>query len=167
MKEISVSAIQDNLFDVLSERWALVTAGTEESYNTMTVSWGGFGIFWNKPVATIYIRPQRYTKEFIDREETFSISVLPEEFREALKLCGSQSGRDVDKFQKAGITSAFEEGTPYVAEAKLVLVCKKLCEGDIESASFSDKKYDELNYPNKDYHHYYIAEIEKVLVEEA
>ena len=167
MKEIRVNELENNVYTLLNEKWALVTAGTQEKCNTMTVSWGGFGIFWNKPVATIYIRPQRYTKEFIDGEETFSISVLPEQFRDALKLCGSQSGRDVDKFQKAGITPAFEAETPYIAEAELVMVCRKLCEGDIDPATFTDQKYDDVNYPNKDYHRYYIAEIEKVLIKEA
>lgn len=164
MKEIKVSELQDNLFDVLGKKWALVTAGTEKKCNTMTVSWGGFGIFWNKPVATIYIRPQRYTKEFIDTEATFSISVLAEEYREALKLCGSKSGRDVDKFQEAGITPAFEAGTPYISEAELVLVCRKLCEGDIDPSTFADMENDRVNYPNKDYHRYYIAEIEHVFI---
>ncbi|MDY2790374.1 MAG: flavin reductase family protein [Lachnospiraceae bacterium] len=166
MKEITVSEIKDNLFDVLKDKWALVSAGTEEKCNTMTVSWGGFGIFWNKPTATIYIRPQRYTKEFIDACDCFSISVLPEEFREALKYCGVKSGRDVaDKFEAAGITKAFEDGVPYVKEAQMVLVCKKLCEGDIDPDTFLEKENDAINYPNKDYHRYYIAEIKKVMVQ--
>lgn len=166
MKEIKVSDIKENPFDLFSKRWALVSAGDREKCNTMTVSWGGVGVFWNKNVATIYIRPQRYTKEFIDQKDTFSISVLPDSMREALQYCGKVSGRDLngDKFEQAGIHKAFDQDTPYVEEAEMVFICRKLCEGDIDPDTFLDRKNDEINYPNKDYHRYYIAEIEKVYV---
>lgn len=167
MKVISASEVKENPFDLLNKTWGLVTAGNEDKCNTMTVSWGGVGVFWNKPVATIYIRPQRYTKTFIDQEETFSISFLGDEYRETLTYCGRTSGADVeDKWAGANLTPTFDEGTPYVKEAKMVFVCKKLCEGDIEPEGILDPANDEANYPNKDYHRYYIAEITKVLVEE-
>lgn len=167
MKEIQAAEVQQNPFQLFQEQWALVTAGTKEACNTMTVSWGGVGVFWNKNVATIYIRPQRYTKEFIDAQDTFSISVLPETYRDALMYCGRNSGRDgADKFAAAGITKAFDGDTPYVGEAELVFICRKLCEGDINPATFLDAENDAINYPNHDYHRVYIAEIEKVLVKE-
>lgn len=165
MKEIKATELQENPFELFNKKWALVSAGTKENCNTMTVSWGGVGVFWNKNVATIYIRPQRYTKEFIDAQDTFTISILPEQYRDALMYCGRNSGRDVeDKFEAAGLSKAFCEETPYVGEAELVLVCRKLCEGDIDPDTFLDKENDAINYPDKDYHRYYIAEITKVLV---
>ena len=167
MKEIQVEQLQENPFTMLRQKWALVSAGDTEKCNTMTVSWGGVGVFWNKNVVTIYIRPQRYTKEFIDAKETFSLSVLPQQYRDALTFCGRTSGRDCeDKFKEAGLTKAFDQDTPYAAEAELVFICRKLCEGDIDPATFSDTRYDAENYPDKDYHRYYIAEIEKVLIKE-
>lgn len=165
MKEISVTELQENVFRMFREKWALLSAGDQEKCNTMTVSWGGVGVFWNKNVVTVYVRPQRYTKEFMDKQETFSLSVLPEEKKEALQYCGKVSGREVaDKFTEAGLTKAFSDSTPYPAESELVFVCRKLCEGDIDPKTFMDSKNDAVFYPDKDYHHYYIAEIEKVLV---
>ena len=85
----------------------LITAGDRNGSNTMTASWGGVGIMWGKPVATAYIRPQRYTKEFVDDNEYFTLSFLPEEQRKALNICGSVSGRDVeDKWKKPGCIPA-------------------------------------------------------------
>ncbi len=167
MKEIKATELKENPFHLFKDRWALVSAGTKEKCNTMTVSWGGVGVFWNKCVATIYIRPQRYTKTFIDEQECFTISVLGEEYRKALAYCGRVSGKDVsDKWKEAGITPSFDGEVPYVKEAEIVLKCKKLCEGDIDPDTFLDSANDDLNYPNKDYHRYYIAEIEKVLVKD-
>ena len=96
-KEIPVSEMEFNPFDKISKQWMLVTAGDTESSNTMTASWGGVGIMWGKPVATVYIRPQRYTKKFIDKNEYFTLSFLPEEYRKALNVCGSVSGRNVPR----------------------------------------------------------------------
>ena len=108
MKEINAEELKGNLIEMINKKWALVTAGDHEKANTMTVSWGSFGEFWSKPVITIYIRPQRYTKQFIDEQKEFSVCVLPEEYRKALTYCGRTSGKDVaDKFAGAGITLDF------------------------------------------------------------
>ena len=113
-------------FSMIGEQWMLVTAGTAERCNTMTASWGGLGVLWGKPVATVYIRPQRYTLEFVEREDCFTLSFFGEEYRKALALCGSKSGRDVDKVKECGFTVAGAAcGAPYFEEAGLVLVCKK------------------------------------------
>lgn len=103
MKEINAEELKGNLIEMINKKWALVTAGDHEKANTMTVSWGSFGEFWSKPVITIYIRPQRYTKQFIDEQKEFSVCVLPEEYRKALTYCGRTSGKDVaGKFAGAG-----------------------------------------------------------------
>ena len=90
MKKIDVKSLQDNVFSLIGDRWMLITAGTAERCNTMTASWGGLGVLWGAPAATIYLRPQRYTKEFVDREEYFTLAFFGEEQRKALTLCGSQ-----------------------------------------------------------------------------
>lgn len=102
-EEIAIEELEFNPFEKISKEWMLVTAGDEEKSNTMTASWGGVGIMWRKNVVTAYIRPQRYTKEFMDSNDLFTISFLPEEYRKAMSLCGSFSGREVgDKWKLSG-----------------------------------------------------------------
>jgi len=156
--------LQKNPFTMIGKEWMLVTAEKEGKVNTMTASWGGVGIMWGKPVAYIFIRPQRYTKEFIDAADTLSLSVLDEEYRKTLSYLGTVSGRNEDKIGKSGLTVAHEGETPYFAEANTVLVCRKLFAQPYDPAGFIDKSCDEKWYQEKDYHTMYIVEIEKVLV---
>lgn len=165
MKEIKPEELQKNPFQMIGKEWLLVTAEKEGKANTMTASWGGVGIMWGKPVAYVFIRPQRYTKEFVDAGDHFSLSVLGEDYRKTLNYFGTVSGRDEDKIAKSGLHVAHENGTPYFEEANTVLVCRKLYAQPYDPACFIDKSCDEKWYPNKDYHTMYIAEIEKVLVD--
>ena len=117
-----------------------------------------------KPVATVYIRPQRYTKEFIDKNEYFTLSFLSEEYRKALNVCGSVSGRNVDdKWQEAGLHPYEVDGTTAVEEAEEIFVCRKLYAQEMVPECFIDGECDTKWYPEKDYHTMYIAEIVKVL----
>lgn len=165
-REVKAEDLKINPFTTIGKDWFLVTAGDEKQYNTMTASWGGMGVLWRKNVVTIYIRPQRYTKEFVDKNDRFTLSVLGEEYRKALNVCGTQSGRDVEKFKEAGITPYFLEGTTAVEEAQMIFVCKKMYHQWMKEECFDDKDADSLCYPDKDYHMVYVAEIEKVLVRE-
>ncbi len=163
---ITPEEISENIFKLIGKDWALVTAGNEEKSNTMTVSWGGAGIMWGKPVAFTFIRPQRYTMEFLQREDGFSMSFFEEDYRKALSFCGSKSGRDYDKAKETGLTTVFtEEGIPYFEEAKLVLVCKKMYAQDLNGESVIDNESVDKWY-NNDYHKMFISEITKVLVKE-
>lgn len=164
-KEISGNQFGKNVFNLIGKDWMLVTAGNSESYNTMTASWGGLGVLWNKNTATIYIRPQRLTYEFIEKNDTFTLSFFSEEYREALKFCGSHSGRDCDKAKGANLTPLAIENTTAFEEASLVLVCKKLYHSEIDPANFHDATIND-NYPGKDYHRMYIGEILSILVSE-
>lgn len=169
MKEISVSELQMNPMDLIAKEWMLVTAGNESrGYNTMTASWGHLGAIWGHggglPTAVIYLRPQRYTKEFVDREELFTLSVFPEEYKKALGYLGSHSGRDEDKVAAVGLNPVFGEDTTWFAEAKLVLVCRKLYHAPIKAEGFVDESIIDDCYPNRDFHEMYIGKIEKVLV---
>lgn len=163
-QEIKPEALSENPFQMIGKDWMLITAGTEESCNTMTASWGGLGVMWGKPVAFVVIRPQRYTKEFVDAGETFSLSFLPNEYQKTLGYLGTVSGRTENKIEKAGLTVAFDSNTPYFEEANTVLLCKKLFAQPYEADSFLYEETKEKWYPNEDYHVLYIAEIEKVLV---
>ena len=163
MKQIEINEFSENPFKLIGSDWMLITAKKGDKTNMMTASWGGVGILWNKPVATIYVRPQRYTKEFIDNEEYFSLCVLPEEYRKILNYCGTKSGRDEDKIAETKLTIDESEKAPIFKEARLVLICKKLYAQDLTEQSFIDKSLVEKNYQAKDFHTMYIAEIEKIL----
>lgn len=165
-KEVKPQELTFNPFHAIGDQWMLITAGDEKGYNTMTASWGGAGVLWGKPVATAYIRPQRYTKEFVDVADTFTLSFYPESAKPALKLCGTVSGRDHDKAKEAGLTPLFLEGTAAFAEAELILVCKKLYADTIKPECFLEKEADTKWYPERDYHTMYIAEIVKAFVRE-
>ncbi len=164
-KEISFKEVKENVVKLINDDWALVTAGDEKNFNTMTVSWGSIGELWFKDVATIYIRPQRYTKEFLDKKDCFTISFYPESQKDALKLCGAKSGRVVDKVKETGLTPVFDEEAPYFNEAKLVLVCKKMAVSKFEPENFIDESIMDT-YSQKDFHYIYYGEIEKVLISE-
>lgn len=125
----------------------------------MTASWGGLGILWHKNICSIFIRPQRYTYEFIEMSDTFTLSFFDNNHRDVLKYCGSHSGREVDKVAETGITPVFsEDGGVYFQEAKLVLECRKLYYQDIIPGNFLDESINE-NYPKEDYHRMYFGEI--------
>ena len=116
--KVDPKSLNENVFSLIGDKWMLITAGSRERCNTMTASWGGLGVIWGAPAATCYIRPQRYTKEFVDREEYFTLCFFGEEYRKALSLCGSKSGRDVDKVKECGFTvQAAECGAPYFDQA--------------------------------------------------
>ena len=121
MQEIHV-----NPFERFNSDWALVTAGTPECYNSMTISWGSMGTIWNKPIITVYVRPDRYTWRFLNENETFTVSFYPKRFRSALSKMGTLSGRDCDKAAEAGLTpKALQDGITF-AEAEQTFVLKKL-----------------------------------------
>lgn len=125
-KEINPKEIVESPFKLIGDDWALVTAGDREKFNTMTISWGGVGIMWGKPVVFTFIRPQRYTFAFMENGDRYTMSFFDEKYRDALKFCGSKSGKDYDKVKETGLTPAFtENGSVYFEEAKLVLECKK------------------------------------------
>ncbi len=159
MKKIDFKAIKENAVSLFDDRWALITAGNKESYNTMTVSWGTMGELWNKDVCFAFIRPQRYTYEFMEREDYFTLSFFPEEYRKALTFCGRNSGRDCDKAKETGLTAVEAGAGISFEESEIVLVLKKLYIQDIDPEGFVDKSIDTACYPTKDYHRMYVGEI--------
>ncbi len=173
-KEIKYEELNINPMTLIGESWWLITAGNNDSgYNTMTASWGNLGSLWERPgrkahaglpTATVYLRPQRYTKEFMDNNDTFTLTIMDPSFKRALGYLGSHSGRNEDKIVNAGLTPIFEDKYTYFNEAKLVFVCKKIYHAPIIEEGFVDTSIISSNYPNKDFHEMYIGEIIKVLV---
>lgn len=171
MKKQDLSVLgNEDVFKLIGEEWMLVTAGTNDKFNTMTASWGGFGWLWNKPVAFIFIRPERYTHDFIEQNDRLTLSFYDEDYRKALQICGTKSGRDIDKVKAANLTpQPMESGTMTFAEARMTLDCRKLFKTEMTEASFIDKEtlarwYN--NQPDGSLHTIYVVEIEGVYTNE-
>lgn len=163
-REIPINSASD-IFNLIGRDWMLITAAKDGAVNTMTASWGCAGVLWNKPVCICFIRPQRYTYEFAEAADTLSLSFFGQEYRRELAFCGARSGRNCDKFAETGLTTAYCGDTPFVREAKMVLICRKLYADDIKEGCFILPGLLE-NYPIRDYHRFYICGIEKVLSRE-
>lgn len=145
-------------FDIFNKEWALLTAGDGESYNTMTISWGGLGTLWSKPVATVYVKPIRYTHEFMERSEYFTVSFYPETCRRALALLGMLSGRDGDKVAQAKLTPRFLDNAVTFNEAKVTLVCRKIYRQELDTAQMPADVIENY-YVSEAAHTMYIGEV--------
>ena len=155
-----IDMLNMNPFTKIGKEWALISAGDKNKCNTMTVSWGGVGVLWGKNVVYIFNRDSRYTKEFIDNGEFFSMSFFNEKYRDALSYCGKESGRNVDdKFKGAGLTPAFRHNIPYPDEANLVLLCRKMAAVPITEDTFVDPQIMPKWYSDNDMHVMYVGEI--------
>ena len=145
----------------------LVTAGNQFEYNTMTASWGGLGWLWNNPVAFIFIRPERYTHDFLEMNERLTLSFYTEEFRNALQICGTKSGRDINKTAVAGLVpKVLESGSVTFEQARLTLDCRKLFKSSMHDSDFVEKGILNTWYGQKGgLHDIYIVKIENVYVE--
>jgi len=167
MKQTDINAAlgKEDVINLIGKQWMLVTAGTKDSYNTMTASWGGVGVLWNKPVAFIFIRPERYTHDFIEKSERVTLSFYPEQYRRALQVCGSVSGRDIDKTKETGLVPVeLEGGVMTFSQARLTIVGRKLFKAPLKKADFIDKSLLDQWYSggHGGLHDVYVLEIEKV-----
>lgn len=163
-KEISPREINDNLIGTIADEWMLVSAGDEKKYNMMTASWGFSGEMWGSDCMMAVVRPQRYTMEFINNSDYFTLSFYGKN-KDIHKICGSKSGRDTDKAALTGLEPVFDGGTVYFKQARLVIVCKKQYVQQMSEECFVDKE--PLRWYNGDLHYMIIGKIEKVLVSEA
>ena len=167
-REITPKDLCASPFEIIGNDWLLITAPdeTKESgANAMTASWGGLGVLWNKPVATVYVRPQRYTYPLCESADRFSLCVLPDEYRQSLRLCGTKSGRDTDKLKECDLTTADIDGVKVIEQSKLAFICKKAYADFIKKDGFIDTDHLK-HYPADDFHRVYILEIEKILVKD-
>ncbi len=165
-KNLEIENFKVNPFEKIGSEWMLVTAKANNKVNSMTASWGGLGVMWGKNVSFVVIRPQRYTKEFIDNSDKFTLSFFDGNYKKTLSYFGSVSGRNENKIEKSGLTVFDIDGTSAFEEAKLILVCKKLYRQSLEASSFIDASLDSTWYKEKDYHDLYISEIEQILIKE-
>lgn len=166
--EICAKNFENSVFHTIAKEWMLITAEKQMNgkpvANTMTASWGGLGHLWNKNVAFAFIRPQRYTKEFVDQSEYFSLCFFGGEKMKELGYLGTVSGRDEDKIQKSGLTLTHLNGVPCFEEATAVLICRKLYVQTLREDCFVDPELAASVYPQKDFHDVYVGEVEKIFV---
>lgn len=165
-KKVDTDNFTFNPFSSFIKQNALLTVEKDGKVNTMTIGWGNLGIVWQKKVVTVYVRPQRYTKEFIDNSDRFSVSFLPPGNEAALKLLGTKSGRDGDKIKEAGLSVEFIDNVPVIKEAETVITAHKLFASEITEDQFSDKSVVDKTYPKKDFHTIYIGEVTSILKNE-
>ena len=164
-KKIDVNELSLNPFKTIGKDWLLISAVKDGKINTMTASWGSVGVIWNKNVVTVYIRPQRYTKEFVDSADYFTLTFF-DGYKKELGVLGSKSGRDSDKIRQVGFNVEMINEQPLFKQGTMGMVCKKLYRGKIEPTGFIDVSLDVKNYPDHDYHYIYIGEIESIYVNE-
>ncbi|MEG1292483.1 MAG: flavin reductase family protein, partial [Lachnospiraceae bacterium] len=127
-----------NPFNKIGKEWLLIASGNAEKSNAMTASWGGLGVLWGKNVVFIFVREHRYTKEFIDKGDTFSCTFFDKKFKNDLKYFGIVSGRQEDKFKTSGLSLDYKYNIPYIDEGNFVFLCKKMAAIPIEEAHFVD-----------------------------
>ena len=151
-----------DIFAQYNKKWALLTAGNKESFNTMTISWGGLGTLWNKPVATTYVRTSRYTHDFLDDNEYFTVSFFQEEYKKQLGVLGSKSGRDMDKIHDSGLTPKTVDGSVTLEEAEVTLLCKKLMRQRLEPSSMNPEIAKQF-YEGEAEHDMYVGEVVEIL----
>lgn len=165
MLKRSVEDFNQNIFNEIGQNWALITAGGKEGFNPMTVSWGTAGVLWNKNVFILFVRPQRYTMEFINKNEKLTLSFFGGKYKDELMRAGRITGRNIDKFKEVGLTPIYDVDADvyYAEEARFVFKLKKLYVGDILPENFIDKSLIEKNYPLKDFHKVIIGEVFQVL----
>lgn len=150
-------------FYAIDQEWALLTCGVKEKFNTMTISWGGLGTIWNKPVVTVYVKPNRYTYEFIENNEYFTISFYDKEYKKDLGILGSKSGRNINKIELTKLTPEFFKNTTSFKEAKLTIICKKIYfqDLDINNINVDSIPQSEVDrfYKTEPVHRMYIGEV--------
>ncbi|MDR1594605.1 MAG: flavin reductase [Prevotellaceae bacterium] len=164
-KQVSIEQINVSASKLIGKDWMLITAGRDTaSFNTMTASWGTLGYLWEKNVAVMFIRPQRYTKEFVDANEIYTLSFFDERYRNALKICGTKSGKKRPrKAQEAGLTPMVTTlGSVAFQEATMILECRKLYASPLDSDAFINHAFAEKFYPDNDFHVMYVGEIVNV-----
>jgi len=158
-KVIKPEELNESAFQLIGSNWMLITAGDIKNYNMMTASWGGFGVLWHKNVCYVVIRPQRYTYEYVEKSDYFTLSFFNNDYKDALNICGSKSGRDIDKAKEAGLTPVeTDNGSVTFSQSRLFLECRKIYFQDLNPDNFLDSGI-EKNYPTNDYHRMYVGEI--------
>jgi flavin reductase (DIM6/NTAB) family NADH-FMN oxidoreductase RutF len=166
LKKISIDELNLNPFTAIGKEWFLLTAGSIDSFNTMTASWGGVGVMWGKNVVTTVVRSNRHTFDYINTQDTFTISFYPQECKDILNYCGSHSGKDVDKVAETGLKPIALDGGVAFEQSKLVFVCKKLYAQELDTKCFTDTECTKWYSDTNPIHTAFVGEIVAVYSQE-
>ena len=162
LRSVDPKMLKPEVYQVFGTQNALLTAGNRNECNTMTIGWCQLGWLWNQPVCTVFVRPERYTYEFTEKHDYFTVSVLPADAKKIMAFCGSKSGRAVDKLKECGLTLCYGEGeAPFFEEAELVLVCKKIYQQDLDPAGVLEGKGILPFYEKGGWHRMYAGRVEE------
>lgn len=168
-QSIEITQLKIQAHDLFHNQWVLLTAGdfAQGQFNAMTIGWGAIGTMWSKPFAFVAVRHSRYTFEFMEKFDSFTLAAFPDKFHSALSLLGSQSGRDGDKISASGLTPQASKvvKAPSYLEAELLIECQKIYADDLNPAHFLDDSI-YRHYPNRDFHRIYYGEILAALATE-
>ncbi|MGN1280978.1 MAG: flavin reductase family protein [Succinivibrio sp.] len=162
--KVNPDSFDYSAFSMIGSDWLQITAADESRVNTMTASWGGLGVMFNKKAAFVFIRPQRYTKTIVDAESSITLQVLPKSMRDISAYFGRASGANEDKIGKSGVAVQKENGHVYFEQSEVVMFCKRLYSQDMLEECFSDSSIVDTWYKNKDFHAFYILEIKEIYV---
>ncbi len=166
-KKIDPKKISDNAVQMIGHDWMLLSAGKKDDFNMMTASWGTMGFLWNEPVIFTFVRPQRHTFNFTEKDDYFTISIFEEKDRDILQFCGTKSGKDCDKIKETGLIPLETElGNIYYEQARLVIECQKVYADYLKEDAFIDSSIYKQYYPEKDYHKMYVGKIINAWVKE-
>ena len=162
-KQIEIKDYVTNVFTDFKEKWALCTTGTKDDFNSLTIGWGSLGVLWRKNVCTVYVRGSRFTNEYLLNNDYFTVSFYSEEYKDALKIYGTISGRDNNKEELTGFKPIELGNSISYEQAETIIVCKKIYQDDFKPELFLSNDIDDFYAPTleKDptYHYYYIGEI--------
>ena len=161
---IKAEELNKNVFNMIGNEWMLICAENNDTFNAMTASWGGMGVIWRKNVAFVFVRPQRYTYEFLEKTDKLTLTFFGEEYREALRICGTKSGRECNKIAEAGLTPfSVNDGYTAFKEANIIMECTKMYAGALLEENIVDPAV--MNeYKNGDFHKMYVVSIDRILV---
>lgn len=165
MRKGSLINLDELFVQKLSNNWALVASGTTDNYNVMTVNWGGIGFLWNKPVIFIFIRPERYTYEFIEKYDYFSLSFLKDDFSKVHEICGMKSGRYINKAKEADLKPIITQNDCILFEqSKISVECKKIYSHQMSQSNYENNEFHSMIKAKGSDHKMYIAEIVDIWV---
>ena len=157
-EKVNFSEVQNEMYEKLSKEGCLLLVGTKEHHNNMTIGWATHGVLWSKPVIISYVKPTRYTYEFSNKYDTFSICYF-ENDRETLKICGTKSGRNINKDEVCNLHPVLLDGEIAYEEASLVITCKKLYQDDFKKENFLDMSIYDKRYFDDLPHRFYVGEV--------
>jgi flavin reductase (DIM6/NTAB) family NADH-FMN oxidoreductase RutF len=161
--EIPVGDFQSKNYSLFSEKWFLLTGGDfrKNHFNTMTIEWGSIGKVWRMPLVQVFVRHSRYTYQFMEQYDSFTLSCFPPQYKKALTLLGTKSGRDGNKIAEAGLTpqAASSVASPVFAEAELTIECEKIYWDDIVLNQILKEEAVTRYGTNPDIHRVYFGKI--------